>query len=136
MTPAQLDAIATKLLGWKRVFIDRSNAHLFPITHTHGDFWQRPDGELVDWGLSQKSPADAMLVLEAMGEWCADNGMRVEINCPAYNIGFAKTKPANCSIHLWEVSPDGTGAKTWWVESADTPAAAIFQCAAKLVGRM
>lgn len=119
ITPAKLDEIATKLLGWTK-FMD-------------GVFKRDPDDTEY---CGRLSPADAMLVLEAMGKWCRENDKRIEINCPAYNIGFSQTKPANVSVHLWEVSPSRMGAVTIFHESADTPAAAIFQCAAQLVERM
>ena len=81
-------------------------------------------------------PASAMFVLEAMGEWCRANGMRVEINGPAYVPEFNKTKPANWSVTLWKVAPSGLGATASWIESADTPAEVVFACAAELVERM
>lgn len=131
LTPEQLDAIATKLLGWKRVWIDPTNQHEFPITVMHGDFWQRKDGSLVNGpGLSQSSRHDALLVLEAMGEWCEKNSMSAatrETQLTSSGRGWV------CEIIERTRFEDDAMLTS---ELGNTIPEAVFKCAAKLVERM
>lgn len=117
LTPAQLDEIATKLLGWTK-FMD-------------GVFKRDPDDTEY---CGRLSPADAMLVLEAMGKWCIEQNMseiryKPVLEGPIYAVdGYV------CCLMEYH------GEKGWWLSRtqarSDTPAGAIFQCAAQLVERM
>lgn len=106
LTPAQLDAIATKLLGWEAI----RDFPLGTIFIAHDSPRALPN---------QKSHADAMLVLEAMGKWCIENDYLVLLT--------HRTKWRCCIEHATEKE-----VRT----EADTPAAAVFACAAQLVERM
>lgn len=124
LTTEQLDAIATKLLGWKRARC--------PI---HGDscpeaYYHRTDGTQGHGWLDVDKPKAAMLVLEAMGEWCEKQDgstwyVKVYSGC-----GWCCQieQAGNDSADSYDVMVEG--------EPCDTPAAAIFACAAKLVERM
>lgn len=118
LTPAQLDAIATKLLGWTPT---RCPIH---GTSCPESYYHKPDGTQGHGFLDVESPAAAMLVLEAMGKWC---GHKRWVTCEG------DAKDWTCAIYEWE-SPADSGPCA--MAEADTPAAAIFQCAAQLVERM
>lgn len=132
LTPEQLDAIATKLLKWKP-----SPDAGKPFESYNGEWYSRgkwllPDGSDRD-DLRLTCPGikgDAMLVLEAMGEWCDKQG---ELWYP----DLQATCESNqwCCVLLKNGDYDGYDVMVD-AELASTPAASIFACAAKLVERM
>lgn len=113
ITPAKLDEIATKLLGWTPT---RCPIH---GTSCPEAYYHKPDGTQGHGFLDVESPAAAMLVLEAMGRWCIENEYLVLLT--------HRTKWRCCIEHATEKE-----VRT----EADTPAGAIFACAAQLVERM
>lgn len=112
LTPAKLDAIATKLLGWTK-FMD-------------GVFKRDPDDTEY---CGRLSPADAMLVLEAMDRWCEKQ---------EGNLWYVKLYSGCgwcCQIEQAASESDGCDVMVEG-EPCDTIPAAAFACAAQLVERM
>lgn len=116
LTPAQLDEIATKLMGWTK-FMD--------------GVFKRDQDDTEYCG--RLSPADAMLVLEAMGKWCGSNEKHHVIVTGTGRGYFCEISKVVPPADPYEYSEPY---EQIIVESADTPAGAIFQCAAQLVERM
>lgn len=114
LTPAKLDAIATKLLGWTKAYAGDVQNVYHPM----------PGIKTVTRTLYTHDPADAMLVLEAMGKWC---GSKRCVTCEGDSGGWT------CAIYEWE-SPADSGPHV--MANGDTIPAAVFACAAQLVERM
>lgn len=70
------------------------------------------------------NPEDVLLVMMAIVKWC---GPKRWFSCEGDADGWT------CAIYEWE-SPADIG--PYVIANADTPAAAIFACAAKLVERL
>ena len=120
MTPAQLDAIATKLLGWK-AYRNLSGETEYVDTETHSVFCP----------LNPGSRADAMLVLEAMTKYARDR------NRIPRDATMSVTTSSMGPFILITVTDEGDDTKDELARAVeDTYAAAIFQCAAKLVERV
>lgn len=112
ITPAQLDAIA-KWMGWPEVYITKA---LKGRCH-------------VGTGpIDQNNMTHAMLVLEAMGKWCGDEGRTI------YTVDLSGDGEAWVCEITKHVKYDPS--EPIISKSADTLAGAIFACAAQLVGRM
>lgn len=119
LTPEQLDAIATQLMGWKRNPNEGGMVELCGRSYEYAAPWLDKDGE--PRAFSEDNPASAMLVLKAMGE-------RFDTTLvlgPKANTCFVDIPHGSMRGNVGVLRGDG-----------DTPEAAIFQCAAKLVERM